>query len=197
MLVAIMMLALAAPNPRNLDPPRKAYQQCLKAFEATSIAAKMDAAAYGAAVKAACQKMLSENAGQRMDNAQAQGDWALCRDQQLPFFQRPADPNLALWRLSVAQTAPAFDDLPWPQLVEWHGGLRWLWAPVDAGAQLHALAHAHGGNAIFFVASKSAFSGATGQFFINESAQMAIHQRLKRSLDPHGIFNPHRMFPAW
>ena len=47
MLVAMMMLALAAPNPRNLDPPRKAYQQCLKAFETKSVAAKMDAAAAG------------------------------------------------------------------------------------------------------------------------------------------------------
>lgn len=54
MLVAMMMLALAAPNPRTLDPPRKAYQVCLKAFETTSIAAKMDAAAYGAALKGAC-----------------------------------------------------------------------------------------------------------------------------------------------
>ncbi len=54
MLVAVMMLALAAPNPRNLDPPRKAYQQCLKAFEATSVAAKMEAAAFGTALKGAC-----------------------------------------------------------------------------------------------------------------------------------------------
>jgi len=54
MLVAMMMLALAAPNPRNLDPPRKAYQACLKKFEATSIAAKMDAAGFSAAVKGAC-----------------------------------------------------------------------------------------------------------------------------------------------
>jgi hypothetical protein len=54
MLVAMVMLALAAPNPRSLDQPRKAYQSCLKAFEAGSIAAKMDAAAYSNAVKGAC-----------------------------------------------------------------------------------------------------------------------------------------------
>jgi hypothetical protein len=54
MLVAIVMLALAAPNPRNLDPPRTAYQTCLRAFEATSLAVKMDAAAYGNAVRGAC-----------------------------------------------------------------------------------------------------------------------------------------------
>ena len=152
-----------------------------------------------AAVEAACQKMLTEHTGQRMDNAQAQRDWALCRDQQLPFFHRPADLGMALWRLSVAQTAPVLE-LPWPQLVEWHGGLRWLWAPVDAGAQLQALAHTHGGHATLFVAPKAHSTRATGQFFIQEPAQassLAIQQRLKLSLDPKGIFNPQRLFAAW
>ena len=54
MLVAIMMLALAAPNPGKLEAPRKAYQACLKTFETKSIEAKMDAAAYSAALKDAC-----------------------------------------------------------------------------------------------------------------------------------------------
>ena len=54
MLVAMMMLALAAPNPTKLDAPRRAYQSCLKTFETTSMAAKMDAAAYGPALKGAC-----------------------------------------------------------------------------------------------------------------------------------------------
>ena len=150
-----------------------------------------------AAVEAACQKMLAEHAGQRMDNAQAQSDWALCRNQQLPFFKQPDHSTLALWRLSVAQTAPALDTLPWPQLVEWHGGLRWLWAPPEAAEQLQPLAHAHGGNAIIFIANKSIATGAIGQFHINDAAQLAIHQRLKQSLDPKGIFNPHRLFTTW
>lgn len=150
-----------------------------------------------AAVESACQKMLAEQTGQRMDNAQAQGDWALCRDQQLPFFHRPADRGLALWRLSVAQTAPAFNDLPWSLLVEWHGGLRWLWAPPDAGARLQELARQHGGNAMLFVAQSSNNTGATGYFSISDPAQRAIQQRLKHSLDPKGIFNPQRLFAAW
>ena len=54
MLVAMMMLALAAPNPGKLETPRKAYQLCLKAFESRSMAAKMEAAAYGVALKGAC-----------------------------------------------------------------------------------------------------------------------------------------------
>ncbi len=153
-----------------------------------------------AAVEAACHKMLSEVTGQRMDDTtRAQADWAQCRDQQLPFFHRPADNGMALWRLSVAQTTPVLD-LPWPQLVEWHGGLRWLWAPVDARAQLQALARAHGGDATIFVAPYAYSTRATGQLFIQDPAQtasLAIQQRLKQSLDPKGIFNPRRLFEAW
>jgi glycolate oxidase FAD binding subunit len=149
-----------------------------------------------AAVEAACQKMLAEQSGQRMDNAQAQADWTLCRNQQLPFFTRPADPAMALWRLSVAQTAPVLD-LPWAQTVEWHGGLRWLWAGVDAGERLQAVAQAHGGNAMLFVASIAYSTGAKGQFGTQDTAAIAIQQRLKHSLDPRAIFNPQRLFEAF
>jgi len=149
-----------------------------------------------AAVEAAARKMLAEVAGQRMDNAQAKPDWELCRNQQLPFFARPADPGLALWRLSVAQTAPVLD-LPSSPLIEWHGGLRWLWAPLDAAARLQAVAQAHGGNATLFVAHTDHSTRASGQFIVQDPAQMAIQQRLKQSLDPKGIFNPQRLFQAF
>jgi glycolate oxidase FAD binding subunit len=149
-----------------------------------------------AAVEAACQKMLAEVTGQRMDKAQANTDWTLCRNQQLPFFARPADPGLALWRLSVAQTAPVLD-LPSSPLIEWHGGLRWLWAPLEAAPRLRTMAQAHGGSAIVFVAPTVDTARARGQFFIQDPAQMAIQQRLKQSLDPKGIFNPQRLFQAF
>ena len=149
-----------------------------------------------AAVDAACQKMLAEQTGQRMDNAQAQGDWELCRNQQLPFFARPPDPSLALWRLSVPQTTPVLD-LPASPLVEWHGGLRWLWAPLHAAAALQAQAHAHGGDATLFVVPYVDSTRARAPFLLNNSAQMAIQQRLKQSMDPRGIFNPHRLFDTW
>jgi hypothetical protein len=53
MLVAMMML-LVAPNPHSLDAPRKAYAACVKEFETKSLAAKLDPAAYSAALKGAC-----------------------------------------------------------------------------------------------------------------------------------------------
>ena len=145
-----------------------------------------------AAVEAACRKMLTEVPGERMDNAQAGPDWALCRDQRLPFFADARAPELALWRLSVAPTAPALD-LPWPQLVEWQGGLRWCWAPQQAGAQLQAAARAAGGNATIFVAARADSIRAGCQFDAKNAAKDAISQRIKAAFDPLGLFNPGRL----
>ena len=145
-----------------------------------------------AAVEAACRKMLAEVPGERMDNAQAGPDWALCRDQRLPFFGYAPAPELALWRLSVAPTAPVLD-LPWPQLVEWQGGLRWLWAPQQAGAQLQAAASVAGGNATIFVAARADSIRAGCQFDAKNAAKDAITQRLKAAFDPLGLFNPGRL----
>ncbi len=149
-----------------------------------------------AAVESASKSMAQQAAGTRVDNAVAAPDWQACRDLQLPFFSNPPQPDMSLWRLSVAQTAPPFD-LPWPQLVEWHGGLRWLWAPLDAAARVRDAATQVGGNASVFVANYSYPTRATGQFdaFSALNAPLdAIHRRLKAEFDPAGIFNRGRLF---
>jgi glycolate oxidase FAD binding subunit len=148
-----------------------------------------------AAVQAACTTMLADAPGQQMDSTQAASDWALCRDHQLPFFTPPA-PDMALWRLSVAPTADVLA-LPWPQMVEWHGGLRWLWAPREAGPQLQEAAHAAQGNATVFVAARADSIRAGCQFDTKNPAQQAIQRRLKTAFDPHGLFNPGRLSAAW
>lgn len=147
-----------------------------------------------AAVEAACRKMLADVAGKRLDQAQAHLDWELCRNQQLPFFMPPADggAGLVLWRLSVPQTAPVLA-LPWPQLLEWHGGLRWLWAPADAAAQLQAAAQEAGGSATIFIACRAMSTRANSQFHTKDTARTVIEGRLKEAFDPSGIFNPGRM----
>jgi glycolate oxidase FAD binding subunit len=142
-----------------------------------------------AAVEAACQTLLRDVPGQRVDPSDAVSGWAQCRNQTASFFQRPADDSLALWRLSVAQTAPVMD-LPGAPLVEWHGGLRWLWAPADAAVQLQSAASAAHGSATVFVAARAQSTGAGGRFDSENPAQRAIAQRLKAAFDPHGIFNP-------
>jgi len=86
-----------------------------------------------AAVEAACKTL----GGERQDNAAVAPDWALCRDQRLPWFEQRGDRDL--WRLSVPQTAPVLD-LPEPPLVEWHGAQRWVRAEASDARRLREAA---------------------------------------------------------
>lgn len=146
-----------------------------------------------AAVESACARMLADVPGRRMDNAQAGSDWTACRDLKLPFFNATTNEASALWRLSVPQTAPVLN-LPWPQLVEWHGGQRWLRAPASAAAQLRQAATAVGGSASVFIAASESTTGAKNCFSPLSPAIEQIHRRLKTEFDPAGIFNPGRMY---
>jgi len=149
-----------------------------------------------AAVASACTRMLTDVPGRCMDNAETMDDWTACRDQTLPFFTAPANAPepLALWRLSLPPTAPVLT-LPWPQLVEWHGGQRWLWAPESAMAQLRQAAADVGGSATIFIATSQVNTMATGRFNLLSPAIEQIHRRLKAEFDPAGIFNPGRLYP--
>ena len=153
-----------------------------------------------AAVEAACPRMLADlrslgGEASRMDNAQAGPDWDACRDQTLPFFRAPAA-ELGLWRLSLPQTAPALD-LPYAQLIEWHGGQRWLWAPLSAQAPLRQAAATVGGTATLFRAPQDARVPALGRFSPLSAPLAQIHRRLKAEFDPAGIFNRGRMYAPW
>ena len=159
-----------------------------------------------AAVESACHKMTQDVPGTRMDKAVAAPDWQACRDLRLPFFKPPAPLNptsaamptdadpLVLWRLSVPQTAPVLD-LPYPQLVEWHGGQRWLWAPLSAYTQLREAAAQVGGSATIFIANNAVDPRATTRFTTLKPPLNQIHQRLKAEFDPAGIFNRNRLSP--
>ncbi len=138
-----------------------------------------------AAVQAACRTM----GGELQGAASAPQHWQDCRDQRLPWFaSRPA--ALALWRLSLPQTAPALE-LPagvGAPLVEWHGGLRWLQAAPEAGAQLAVLAQAAGGSASLFIAASRPATPAGGQFDLQDAVLRGLHQRLRQAFDPSGVF---------
>jgi glycolate oxidase FAD binding subunit len=149
-----------------------------------------------AAVESACPRMVADvsaSGGQavRMDNAQAMPDWQACRDQTMPFFSAPA-PELGLWRLSVPQTAPALP-LPYAQFIEWHGGLRWCWAPLEAQDLLRKAAFDVGGSASLFIAPLAISLDSAARFSPINSALASIHQRLKAEFDPAGIFNRGRL----
>ena len=160
-----------------------------------------------AAVEAACYRLRRDAPPGakpvRMDNVQAVSDWALCRDHLLPFFTAPPAPGLALWRLSVAQTAPALD-LPWPQFIEWHGAQRWLWAPLSAASNVRAAATYAKGHATIFVVTGQpnetapALNDVKVEVFSTLASPLdRIHRQLKAEFDPAGIFNRGRLYGSF
>ena len=152
-----------------------------------------------AAVEAACLRMASDVQQQgfavsRMDNAGAAGDWQACADQQLPFFQPEPTPSACLWRLSLPPTAPVLD-LPSSPLIEWHGGLRWLWAPASEAAQLRELVQRHGGHATLWRTrpGHGAEDRRVGVFTPLPPVQHKLQQTLQAEFDPHAVFKTGRL----
>jgi glycolate oxidase FAD binding subunit len=161
-----------------------------------------------AAVEAACPRLTADAVAlgaqvQRMDVPQAGADWTACREQTLPFFKAPPSAlqalhtDLCLWRLSVPQTTPALA-LPAvvsSPLIEWHGGLRWVWAPGSAAALLRNAAQKAGGHATLFRASASRGDAdkAGGVFTPLSPVQQGIQRALQKQFDPAGIFATGRL----
>ena len=97
-----------------------------------------------AAVEAACQAL----GGERVRTTpQVAPDWALCRDQRLPWFEERGAREL--WRLSRAADGAGAGPARAP-LVEWHGGQRWVRVDAGDGARLRAAAARAGGHATLF-----------------------------------------------
>jgi len=142
-----------------------------------------------AAVEAACRSM----GGERQPDASA--DWNACRDQTLPWFAAGQPQGLDLWRLSLPATAPvlALPDGVAPPLVEWQGALRWVQAAPGHGPALREAARQAGGSASLFRACGAGAASAVAEFDSLPPALHAIHERLRQSFDPAGIFNPGRM----
>jgi glycolate oxidase FAD binding subunit len=110
--------------------------------------------------------------------------WNAIREQTHPFFSG-AEP---LWRLALPSSAPPVD-LPGRQLVEWNGALRWLKSNEKAGAVRDAARRLKGHATLFRAADKSA-----GCFAPLEPATARLHRGLKAAFDPHGVFNPGRIY---
>ena len=149
-----------------------------------------------AAVQAASAKFQALG-GEVLEPALVDTFWQDLRDHRDEFFtaaQAAVDAGGALWRLSVPQTAAVLD-LPGVPLIEWAGGQRWCVTPgadTDTATRLRDIAKRAGGHATLFrSADKSA-----GVFAPLASPLDRIHRELKRSFDPHGVFNPGRLYPG-
>ena len=138
-----------------------------------------------AAVTAAQQRL----GGDAVAAQDAVAFWSALREQTHDFFAGSG----SLWRLSLPAHASAVI-LKGGQLIEWGGAQRWLKQDGDtdaAGAQrIRQSVAAAGGHATLFRGGDK----AVGVFHPLAPAVAAIHERLARSFDPAGIFNPHRMY---
>ena len=147
-----------------------------------------------AAVESACPRMIAEvqalgGTASRMDQHTASADWQAGREQSLAFFKAPS-PELCLWRLSLPQTAPVLN-LPYAPYIEWHGALRWLWAPAEAHEDLRNAAQAAGGHATLFRQAHT-MNATPPVFQPLPLAQQRIQQALQQQFDPKSVFNTGR-----
>jgi glycolate oxidase FAD binding subunit len=122
--------------------------------------------------------------------ADADRFWNDLREQRADFFAGADAAGTGLWRLALPTTCPPLA-LPGRQLIEWGGGQRWLRSEdgLDAGA-VRAAAAERGGHATLFRGGDKRL----GVFTPLQPALARVHQRLKDTFDPAGIFNPARMY---
>lgn len=111
--------------------------------------------------------------------------WGSIRDMTHPFFGEGR-----LWRLSVPPAAPELN-LEGKVLIDWGGAQRWLHSDLP-GKVIRQRARELGGHATLF----RGHDGEEEVFQPLDPVQLKIHQQLKKSLDPRGIFNPGRLYAA-
>ncbi len=109
-------------------------------------------------------------------------DWRDVREQRLDFFRA----HETLWRFALPPAARL--DVDAPLLSEWAGAQRWVCAPLSAEQAQRVAARAGGHATLFRGVSNTPFTPLPAPL-------LALHQRIKAAFDPHGIFNPGRMYP--
>jgi glycolate oxidase FAD binding subunit len=127
---------------------------------------------------------------------QAERDWDAHTQQQVPVFTPAPHPNHALWRLSVAPTAPVATGFN-TACIEWQGGVRWVWAAASRANELRAWATQHGGHATLFRASTQGGNAdkQVGAFSPLGPLQAQLQERLRHAFDPQGVFHTGRLLP--
>jgi glycolate oxidase FAD binding subunit len=150
------------------------------------------------AVESASRLLAQESGARVLDPPQAAAFWDALRDQTCSFFSEARDalqpqngtPSLALWRISVPPAHPPLE-LPGKTLVEWGGSQRWLLTDAD-GAEVRRRAALAGGHALIYR------SGTRPSDFLAEIPDKLkqLHQTIKQSFDPKGLFNRGRLY-SW
>jgi glycolate oxidase FAD binding subunit len=130
--------------------------------------------------RAAVAEAAASLGGTNLDDAQTL--WSDLRDHRAPFFAG----DTPLWRIAVPSKTPPLG-LPGDILIEWGGSQRWLCTPAGAEEVRAAAARAGGHATLFRGGDKSA-----GVFHPPAPALAALNERVRRALDPEGVFDTRR-----
>jgi glycolate oxidase FAD binding subunit len=141
--------------------------------------------------RAAVDAAATSLGGEQVGEAESVAFWETLREQRHPFFAGHGEAGV-LWRLSLPSVAPALA-LPGPTLIEWGGAQRWVHGDADSRAA--AAATAAGGHATLFRGGDAQTRRSCGVFQPLAPVLLRLHRELKRALDPHGVFNPGRLYP--
>ena len=112
--------------------------------------------------------------------------WNDIRDHKHQFFGRTEKP---LWRLSLPPASEELVQINDNQLIEWGGAQRWVKTNTPANI-IHSSANTRQGYATLFQGNIP----DTPSFPKLDENLMKLHKQLKHNMDPHGIFNPGRMY---
>jgi glycolate oxidase FAD binding subunit len=119
--------------------------------------------------------------------ADADAFWDDLREQRHEFFAG----DEPVWRLAVPSVTPPLA-LSGETLLEWNGAQRWLRGERQPSS-VRELMTGVGGHARLFRGASEAHR-AVGVFRPLPPPIMTIHKRLKAAFDPHGVFNPGRLY---
>ncbi len=139
------------------------------------------------------EKLIS-NIESKLDNRWQETDnhfWSDLRDHKLEFFKK----TKSLWRLNLSATDELnFSSLKHYQseLIEWDGRLRWLTGNFDE-SELRQLVNKVQGQACSFRNQNSV------NFVFQPLSPEIKHlsTQIKQTFDPHGVFNPNKMYSDW
>ena len=115
---------------------------------------------------------------------QADVFWCSIKNQTHEFFNN----NHSLWRLSLASTTPVLP-LSGEVVYEWGGALRWL-KTEQSQNKIWGLTDKLKGHATLFCSQEE----RDKVFQVLPNPLLKVHQNLKHSFDPHGIFNKGRVY---
>ncbi|QEA39413.1 glycolate oxidase subunit GlcE [Pistricoccus aurantiacus] len=110
--------------------------------------------------------------------------WQELREQRLRFFD--SQDSRPLWRLSLPNNTPTLA-LDGDVLYDWAGAQRWLRSDMAPDRLREEVARAKGHATCFTL-------GVAEPFMPLAPTVAKYHKRLKERLDPHGIFNPGRLY---